>query len=154
MPNQTRGPEPTRTPLELSKGDRVFHTFFRKPGVVVTLENGEAVIDIEGARISTSLDQLEKPPRQESRTLPPNVTLDVVEEVQSELDLIGFRVEEALIQTDKFLDRAFLSQLSAVRIIHGFDTGKLKVVLAEFLGGHPQMQKSRVDGGVTVVELI
>ena len=154
MANQTRGPEPARTPLKLSKGDRVFHTFFRKPGVVVTLKNGEVVIDIEGKRISTSLDQLEGPPRQESRALPPNVTLDVVEEVRSELNLIGFRVEEALTKTDKFLDRAFLSQLSAVHIIHGFGTGKLKAALAEFLGEHPQVQKSRVEGGVTVVELI
>tara|TARA_B100000949_G_scaffold142350_1_gene125055 strand:- start:134 stop:598 length:465 start_codon:yes stop_codon:yes gene_type:complete len=154
MANQTRGPEPARTPLKLSKGDRVFHTFFRKPGVVVTLKNGEVVIDIEGKRISTSLDQLEGPPRQELRALPPNVTLDVVEEVQLELNLIGFRVEEALTKTDKFLDRAFLSQLSAVHIIHGFGTGKLKAALAEFLGEHPQVQKSRVEGGVTVVELI
>ncbi len=154
MANQTRGPKPAAAPLELSKGNRVFHTFFRKPGVVVALENGEAVIDIEGKRVSTSLDQLEKPPQQESRTLPPNVTLDVVEEVQSELNLIGLRVEEALAKTDKFLDRALLSQLSAVRIIHGFGTGKLKAALGEFLGEHPQVQDTRVEGGVTVVELL
>ena len=154
MANQIRGPEPARAPVELSKGDHVFHTFFRKPGVVVALESGEAVIDIEGKRISASLDQLEKPPPQELRALPPNVTLDVVEEVQSELKLIGFRVEEALTKTDKFLDRAFLSQQSTVRIIHGFGTGKLKAALTEFLGEHPQVQKSHVEGGVTVVELI
>ena len=154
MATQTKGPEPAGTLLELSKGDRVFHTFFRKPGVVVALENGEAVIDIEGKRVSTSLDQLEKPPQQESRRLPPNVTLDVVEEVQSELNLIGLRVEEALTKTDKFLYRALLSELSTVRIIHGFGTGKLKAALGEFLGEHPQVRDSRVEGGVTLVELL
>ena len=63
-------------------------------------------------------------------------------------------MEEALTKTDKFLYRALLSELSTVRIIHGFGTGKLKAALGEFLGEHPQVRDSRVEGGVTLVELL
>ena len=153
MVNQTQGSKPVREEPSLSKGSRVFHSLFRKPGVIVAMKNGEAILDIDGKRVSASLGQLERSPQDKPRRLPPNVTLDVVEEEKSELNLIGFRVEDALATTDKFLDRAFVSQLSSVRIVHGFGTGKLKRALSEFLREHPQVQQARVEGGTTIVEL-
>lgn len=105
----------------------------------------------------SSLDQLQKleeepEAKRFARSLPQNVTLHVVEEeVRPELSLIGCSVEEAPAQADKFLDRAFLSHLKAVRIIHGHGTGKLKAALSDFFRTHPHVLERRAEGGATVV---
>jgi len=148
----------TGTPENLKVGDRVYHAFFRKQGKVVEVSDGGAVVEIDGKRVSTSIDQLEIPGDQPQappakRQLPPNVTLDAVEEAESELNLIGQTVDDALAAADKFLDRAFLASLHEVRIIHGFGTGRLKSALSSFLESHPHVDKHQVQGGATVVAI-
>lgn len=140
-------------PPNVKEGDSVFHRLFRKRGRIMNLENGEATLEIEGKRITTTVDQLEKIAGKDSpKRTPQNVTLNVVEEkVEPELNLIGCTVEEALMRVDKFLDQAFLSDLREVRIIHGFGSGRLKVALSEFLRAHPHASKHRVEGGTTRV---
>ncbi|MDA2937798.1 endonuclease MutS2 [Acidobacteria bacterium AH-259-A15] len=139
---------------EISKGDWVYHSLFRKPGRVVDLKTGQAIMEIEGKKIATPLDYLERIKQEKpSRKLPANVTLNVVEEEERELNLIGFTVEEALTKADKFLDRAFLSNHREVQIIHGFGTGKLRAALSDFLQDHPHVEEHRVKGGATVVAL-
>ena len=138
----------------LAEGDWVYHPFFQKQGRIVALEDGTAVVEIEGKRISSFIDQLEKiEAKKPSRKLPPNITVNVVEEEQTELGLIGLTVEEALPRVDKFLDRAFLSGLSKVRIVHGFGTGRLKAALSDFLKHHPHVATYQVEGGATAVVL-
>lgn len=46
--------------------------------------------------------------------------------IKSEINVIGLTVEEAIFVLDKFLDDAYLSNLSTIRIIHGKGTGKLR----------------------------
>ncbi len=147
----------TGVPENLKVGDSVYHAFFRKQGKLVSLSGGDAVVEIDGKRVSTSVDQLEAPADQPQapakRQLPPNVTLDAVEEAESELNLIGQTVDDALDLADKFLDRAFLASLREVRIIHGFGTGRLKSALSSFLDGHPHVAKHQVEGGATLVSI-
>ncbi len=63
--------------------------------------------------------------------------------VSAELNLIGQRVEEALDESDRFLDRALLEGKQAVRIIHGFGTGTLRKALRDHLRKHPAVRSSR-----------
>ncbi len=58
-----------------------------------------------------------------------------------EINVIGCTVEEASRRVDEFLDDAALAQRPQVRIIHGHGTGALRRGLAEFLSGHPQVEK-------------
>ena len=46
--------------------------------------------------------------------------------VQSEINVIGFNVEESIFVVDKFLDDASLAKLNTVKIVHGKGTGKLR----------------------------
>ena len=62
-------------------------------------------------------------------------------------------MEEALIRTDKFLDRAFVSDLKEVRIIHGLGTGKLSAALSDFLSQHSHVAEYSLEGSVTIVSL-
>ena len=53
-----------------------------------------------------------------------NVTSKYLE--KNEINLIGRKVDEAVDIVDKFLDDAFLAQMSQVRIVHGMGTGALR----------------------------
>lgn len=79
--------------------------------------------------------------------------------VQTEINVIGLNVEEAIFVVDKFLDDACLSRLETVRIVHGKGTGKLKNGIHQFLKNHPHAKSFRLgtfgegEAGVTVVTL-
>ena len=79
-------------------------------------------------------------------------------QVNTELDLHGVRVEEALDRIDSFLNDATLAGLSSVRIMHGVGTGALRNASREYLSHHPLVKSVRRDESVTsdsatVVEL-
>jgi len=81
-------------------------------------------------------------------------------EASPELNLIGWRVEEAIHELDKFLDSTLLHGLSEVRIIHGIGTGNLMRGVREYLSRSPHVESFRsgenFEGseGVTVVKMI
>ena len=77
----------------------------------------------------------------------------------SELLLVGNTVDQALDRLEKFLDETVISEQRAVRLIHGFGTGRLKEAVVEFLHKHPLVAQVRAatpqegGGGVTIAEL-
>lgn len=79
--------------------------------------------------------------------------------IQTEINVIGLNVEEAIFVVDKFLDDACLSRLETVRIVHGKGTGKLKNGIHQFLKNHPHAKTFRLgtfgegETGVTIVTL-
>ncbi len=76
-----------------------------------------------------------------------------------ELNLLGYTVEEALAETDRFLDNALLGGQQTVFIIHGIGTGALRTAIQKHLRTHAAVKSFRAgrygegEGGVTVVEL-
>jgi DNA mismatch repair protein MutS2 len=78
---------------------------------------------------------------------------------QSQLMLVGMRVDEAMPLVDKFLDDAFLADAPSVRVVHGFGQGRLRAAVRDLLKAHPHVTGFR-DGapseggaGATIVEL-
>jgi DNA mismatch repair protein MutS2 len=69
-----------------------------------------------------------------------------VAEISAELNLVGQRVDDALEESDKFLDRALMEGKQAVRIIHGFGTGTLRRAIREHLRKHPAVKSWRPGG--------
>ncbi len=75
------------------------------------------------------------------------------------LMLLGKRVDEALEETDRFIDRASMQGFNQVLIVHGLGTGALKAAVTAFLKGHPLVASIRpgepAEGGAgaTVAEL-
>jgi DNA mismatch repair protein MutS2 len=80
------------------------------------------------------------------------------EHVRTELDLRGSNLEESIMEVDRFLDEAFLSNLGQVYIIHGKGTGILRTGIQEYLRRHSLVKSYRIGNygeggtGVTVVE--
>ena len=78
--------------------------------------------------------------------------------VNTDLDLRGQRVDEALDKVETLLNEAALSGVPEIRIIHGRGTGALRNAIREYLRGHPLTASAGPDAegandGVTVVEL-
>ncbi len=88
-----------------------------------------------------------------------NTSSGGVSSVKTEIDLRGMMLEEALNETDMFLDRSVMAGLGTVTIIHGKGTGTLRAGIQDMLRRHPQVKSYRNgrygegENGVTVVEL-
>lgn len=52
--------------------------------------------------------------------------------VSPEINLIGLTVDEAIAKLDKYVDDAYITHLSSIRIIHGRGTGALKHAISEY----------------------
>lgn len=76
-----------------------------------------------------------------------------------ELDLRGKTLDEALFDTDKYLDDVYLSGIKNVTLIHGKGTGVLRSGITQLLKDHPNVKSYRAGGyheggiGATIVEL-
>jgi DNA mismatch repair protein MutS2 len=70
-------------------------------------------------------------------------TPDVSSAMPYEIVLIGQRVDEALSELDKQLDRAALADRSEIRIVHGHGTGRLRSAIRRFLTDHPLIESHR-----------
>lgn len=78
--------------------------------------------------------------------------------VRTELDLRGASLDEALVEVDRFIDEAIMSNLGQVYIIHGKGTGVLRTGIQQYLQNHRQVKSHRLGNfgeggsGVTVAE--
>ncbi len=77
----------------------------------------------------------------------------------SEINVIGYNVDDATREVQKFVDRAFLAGLPRVRVVHGSGMGILRKALRQALQQHPHVEsvaeppQNEGGGGATVVEL-
>lgn len=165
---------PVHRPLKL--GDKVRLRSLGALGVITTLGEEEAEVQIGMMRVRTRLTELvrgnetevaetnvETPKTRRKKKL----TADLPAPVPShpalpgiELDLRGMRVEEALEKLNDYVDRGYLAQAPFVRIIHGKGTGKLRDAVRDSLRKNPKVSnfETGLDGeggdGVTVVKFV
>ena len=77
----------------------------------------------------------------------------------SEINVIGYTVDDAIREVERFVDRAFLAGLPRVRVVHGSGMGILRKALRQYLQKHPHVAtvaeppQHEGGGGATVAEL-
>ena len=77
--------------------------------------------------------------------------------ISPEINLLGKTCDEAVAMLDKYLDDAYLSHLSSVRVVHGKGTGALRNAVHNHLKRLKYVKEFRLgefgegDAGVTVV---
>ncbi len=132
----------TGTNLEPSRwqpGDTVYLKTWRREGKLVAVDRKKARVDVGGMKLEVMCEDLI---HQGSRAEKPGRVTDFVESgsdiaLSMELRLLGYRVEDALLELDTTIDRALRKGIPFIRIIHGHGHGALKQAVREFLGKHP-----------------
>ncbi len=136
---------------EIRVGEKAEHRKFKITGEVVSIDGSKAVLNVNGRKMTVELRDLAPKggpaPAPKSRSRTEKSAGDDVAPVSAELNLIGQRVDDALDESDKFLDRALLEGKQAVRIIHGFGTGTLRKAIREHLRKHPAVKSWRAGSG-------
>lgn len=128
-------------------------------GTVLTVAQGEAEVQFGQFKMRVPVDDLEVLSRSErepervvrieaSRPAPP-----------MEIDIRGWRPDEAVRELDQYLHDNYLHGQPTVRIVHGKGTGVLRKAVHEQLDDHPLVQSfeteqaNRGGDGVTIVVL-
>ncbi len=132
-------------------GDKVRHRTLGIEGEVREISGNKVTIRAGSKKMQVSASDLafvEGVRRESAAGERPRSRDDVSEspEAEAELNLVGFRVEDAIEETDRFIDKALLSGRKAVRLIHGFGTGALRRALREHLRTHPGVRGQRPGG--------
>ena len=153
-------PEPIQRPA--SVGDRVIVPPFGLEGIVKSISEGQAEVDVNGKRLraaAKTLTVVAGKPAAAPATVRVNVDLAERTGSLSDLNVIGCTVDEALDRAGRFLDETLVTDQRTVRLIHGHGTGRLQKAIAGFLKSHPLVANFHAapleqgGGGVTVVEL-
>jgi DNA mismatch repair protein MutS2 len=145
-------------------GDKVVVGPLGLEGIVQSLHDGHAEVDVRGKRMRARVDELRViTPASPGAAAPSRVHVSVAmaprDAAVSEINVIGSNTDEALSRVERFLDDAMVAELRTLRIIHGYGTGQLRRSIAEFLRAHPFVSNfapapdNKGGGGVTVVEL-
>ena len=109
-----------------------------------------------------SLSELEKinvVKNNTKKTVKVNSVDSLAKSVPMSANLIGMRVDEALIQLRNYLDAALLVRYPQVTIIHGFGTGALRKAVHEYLKTCKFVEEFKLGGfneggsGATLVKL-
>jgi DNA mismatch repair protein MutS2 len=143
-------------------GDRVSLSPGGRPaGTVVEVDRKEAIIDFGGKRIRARIGKMF--PAVHERTLEhpaqPAISVQYEPVDDTELHVRRLQREEALDLVSKFLDRAVLSGVTEVRIVHGVGEGILSRAVRDALSRDPRVARFKfadpMQGGtgVTVVTL-
>jgi DNA mismatch repair protein MutS2 len=146
-----------------AEGDRVAVGPLGLEGIVQSLHDGTADVDVRGKRLRARIDELRViTPAAAASSSRVHVSVAMAPReaaAPSEINVIGAHAEEAVDRVGRFLDEAVVAELRTLRIIHGYGTGALRRSIAELLRGHPLVsnfhpaQDNQGGGGVTVVEL-
>jgi len=163
--NFSMGPnENSPSPKKLKIGDSVIILNLNQKGNVVALpdENGDLMVQVGIMKVNVNIVNLriDKEEKEKARkTGVGKITRSKAQNVKSSVDLRGQMLEEALLNTDKYLDDAYIAGLNEVTIIHGKGTGVLRDGIKQLLKGHKHVKSFR-DGaygeggiGVTVAEI-
>lgn len=143
---------------EISIGDYVRIGSTTQKGEIIEMDRKNAIVNCDGLKIKSKLANLVRiaRPKEEVRR---EVSSRVVKSsnFSIELNLIGYRVEEALEALDKYLDQAVLANVPFVRIVHGMGTGALRTAIWNKLKTYRYVKKyefapnAEGSSGVTIV---
>ncbi len=159
-------PSPPRPLGAVGPGDPVMVIPLGQVGVLMEQPShgkGRVRVKLGGMEVVVGIDALGGVDREEAEAWqeapPGSPGLPPIQEIASQIDLRGMRVEEAMAALERYLDRAIMSRREEVRIIHGHGTGALKQAVRGWLSASPWASAFRPGGrgeggdGATVVTL-
>jgi DNA mismatch repair protein MutS2 len=146
-------------PLDPKAGDRVFIRKLGRVGTVVTWnpDKNEGVVESRNVRVKAELAELAEANGKDPEPRVLNIIATPGSTDPSALKLLGFTVDEALLEIDREIDRAILGGRDKLTIIHGLGTGRLKSGISSYLKRHPRVRgfgsPTDIPGGSGVTEV-
>ena len=148
----------------LKPGDRVKIPSLKVEGYVHAINQDVVEVEIGKMRLKVSSADITRPktngdnrkPKEReiiSTKLPQNRT----QSPGLECHLRGMRVEDALSELERFIEKAYAAGLPYARIVHGKGTGTIRQVVREYLGTSPYVERwepalqTEGGAGVTIV---
>ncbi|TCO73628.1 endonuclease MutS2 [Marinisporobacter balticus] len=154
----------TKPPKNLKVGDTVIILNLNQKGNVVSKPNanGDLTVQVGIMKVNVNIKNL-RLEREEKENIQKTgmgkIAKNKAQSIRTSIDLRGQTLEEALLDTDKYLDDAYIAGLKEVTVIHGKGTGILREGIKKELKSHKHVKSFR-DGaygeggtGVTIVEL-
>ena len=118
-------------------------------------EKRMAEVIIGNMRMRINKEYVEKAQRQPGAK-EERVNVNVAEIEVPEINVRGMRVDEALEEVDRFMDRAIVHGTSRLKILHGIGTGRLMTAIRSHLseaGYVKDVIRDEKNSGMTIVEL-
>ncbi|NTU41498.1 MAG: endonuclease MutS2, partial [Nitrospirales bacterium] len=130
---------------EVKEGDQVFVRSMDSNAHVLKVNRKDKRLRVRSGNKEVELPVTEVgPAKGVKKEIEPQVRVEREEETtQSRINLLGKRVEEAIMEIEPFLNHASLAGVSEVVIIHGIGTGALSRGIKEYLKGHPLVKDFR-----------
>ncbi len=160
--NKSKKPAGTKRSEVLQPGDQVWINSLRISGEIAELVGKDRV----RVRVGNILNLVKREDVLRADVATPGakprrdpIGLRAETAAAPEIHLRGLTVEEAKEKLDKFLDRAVLSEMSQIYVIHGKGSGTLRKSLTAFLKSHPVVKSVQIGdwnqggAGVTVVQM-
>lgn len=152
-------------PKKIKKGDSVKVISMGLKGTISTLPDGKGNLFVQCGIIRSQVnikdlallqeDTITAPSLQRSNTS--KIKMSKSFSISSEINLLGKTVDEAISALDKYLDDAYLTHLTTVRVVHGKGTGALRNAVHSHLKRQNYIKEYRLgeygegDAGVTIV---
>ncbi len=171
-------PKPTEEEFEATGGEITVGSYVRIQGQnaestgaigqVLSMRGKDVEISIGDLKSTIKLNRLEKVSKKTfkeavgDREKPRTQGVDLNEKMQNfsfNLDIRGYRGEEAMVELDHFLDNALMLGYPELRIVHGKGDGILRQLVRNHLRGYKEVgamadeHVERGGAGVTVVKM-
>ncbi|MHB8808155.1 MAG: Smr/MutS family protein, partial [Anaerolineaceae bacterium] len=156
----------TQQAQPLKAGDRVYVQSLKVDGTarsiaqdVVEVEIGKMRVKVSTADISRSKTKEKKIDIEIPEISSTRLPISSMKSPGLECHLRGMRVDDALAELERYLEKAYSAGLPYVRIVHGKGTGTIRQVVQEYLNTSPYVERwelaMRNEGGegVTVAHL-
>ena len=147
-------PEANNTRNSLSLDDikldmNVFVNTFGQEGIIVSKPNkgNNVIVQIGNAKMQVNIKNLSpaKHAKPAQAVVTPKVNSNLkARTATTEINVLGYNVDEATFVIDKFLDDCALAHIQTARIVHGKGTGALRSGIHTFLRKHPHVATFRL----------
>ncbi len=139
-------------PDEIKLNMNVFINTINQSGIIISMPNkkNEVTVLIGNSKMNINIQNLsllniaKGDMKKMASSTSKNSTNLKSKNINSEINVIGFNVDEAIYVIDKYLDDAAISNLPSVRIVHGKGTGVLRAGIHKYLKTNPHVKTFRI----------
>lgn len=149
---------------EIKLNMNVFINTLGQEGIIISKpnRNNTVTVQVGNAKMQVNIKNLSpaKPAKPNKIIINSKIDSNLKSKTATtEINVLGYTVDEATFVIDKFLDDCALSNIKVARIVHGKGTGALRSGIHAFLKFHPHVSSFRLgtfgegEMGVTIVNI-